>query len=758
MRRVVRFKRYLSVEVIPGDAVYLFSERSGQTRVQGGLVERLAPLLDGQHSRGEVVSLLSDDFERPRIDRALDLLIDGGHVVEADPDIDVRASGYWESYQHDGDLTVDGLARRTVDVVSLGASDDEWFADAAASFGFGLSTERSDLTVVFVDDYLCSGLAERNRQCLSEERPWLLAKPVGSVIWVGPVFVPGRTACWECLADRLRGNDVLGTYLRQRGGSTATRDVAVADVVGTRRMGMQLTALRAAQWLADAGSDSVSENAAVQRSEQCEVLTWDTITMEMRKHPLQRRPECPTCGDAGLQARLHNRPVELVSRPKAVTGDGGHRAKSPNVLLSEYEPLISPITGVVKQLKRIAAVDDLYVYHAGQNFAIPMAGVSDLRAGLRNAAAGKGISDVQAKASAVAEAIERHSGVYRGDEAKITASLRELEEDAIAPNDLALYSERQFADRKVWNAKGSHFLRVCDPLDPAEQIDWTPVWSLTHQRHRHLPTASAFYGYQLRRGNVYAVADSNGNAAGTCLEDAVMQGFLELVERDSVAIWWYNMLSRPSIDLDSFDEPYFARWQQRYRSVRRKTWVLDLTTDLGIPSVVAVSHRVDKSAQDILMGFGAHFDIEIAISRAMTEMNQFLPAVINVVTDADDYAFADPYLQDWWRTATIDNQPYLSPLADKPRTAADYSDLSTDDLATDVRRAQQTVENAGMEMLVLDQTRPDIGLPVVKVIVPGMRHFWTRYAPGRLYDVPVRMGWRDAPTPEHDLNPIGMFL
>ena len=132
----------------------------------------------------------------------------------------------------------------------------------------------------------------------------------------------------------------------------------------------------------------------------------------MRKHPLQRRPQCPACGDAGLQARLHNRPVAFVNRPKVITSDGGHRAKSPDALLAEYEPLVSPITGVVKRLKRVSAVDDLYVYHAGQNFAVPMAGVNDLRAGLRNAAAGKGISDVQAKASAVAEAIERYSGVY----------------------------------------------------------------------------------------------------------------------------------------------------------------------------------------------------------------------------------------------------------------------------------------------------------------------------------------------------------
>jgi len=58
-----------------------------------------------------------------------------------------------------------------------------------------------------------------------------------------------------------------------------------------------------------------------------------------------------------------------------------------------------------------------------------------------------------------------------------------------------------------------------------------------------------------------------------------------------------------------------------------------------------------------------------------------------------------------------------------------------------------------MEFLVLDQTRPDIGMPVVRVIVPGLRHFWPRFAPGRLYDVPVRMGHRDRPLAESDLNP-----
>ena len=48
-------------------------------------------------------------------------------------------------------------------------------------------------------------------------------------------------------------------------------------------------------------------------------------------------------------------------------------------------------------------------------------------------------------------------------------------------------------------------------------------------------------------------------------------------------------------------------------------------------------------------------------------------------------------------------------------------------------------------------------MPVVKVIVPGMRHFWSRFAPGRLYDVPVKLGWLPAPLTEEQLNPIMIF-
>ncbi len=64
----------------------------------------------------------------------------------------------------------------------------------------------------------------------------------------------------------------------------------------------------------------------------------------------------------------------------------------------------------------------------------------------------------------------------------------------------------------------------------------------------------------------------------------------------------------------------------------------------------------------------------------------------------------------------------------------------------------------GLETIVLDQSRPDLGLSVVKVIVPGLRHFWPRLGAGRLYDVPVKMGWLAKALTEEILNPLSAFF
>jgi ribosomal protein S12 methylthiotransferase accessory factor len=141
--------------------------------------------------------------------------------------------------------------------------------------------------------------------------------------------------------------------------------------------------------------------------------------------------------------------------------------------------------------------------------------------------------------------------------------------------------------------------------------------------------------------------------------------------------------------------------------------------------------------------------------QAVTELNQVVVMTARQgVTPCDD-----PDLAYWLKNAPLENQPYLAPDLDMQRkVSTDYSRFGSDDVRQDVHTCIDIAAQKGLETLVLDQTRPDISLHVVKVIVPGLRHFWPRFAPGRLYEVPVRMGWLPAPLTEAQLNPIPMFM
>ena len=134
-------------------------------------------------------------------------------------------------------------------------------------------------------------------------------------------------------------------------------------------------------------------------------------------------------------------------------------------------------------------------------------------------------------------------------------------------------------------------------------------------------------------------------------------------------------------------------------------------------------------------------------------MNQMLPEFH--AGNPDDPAARGSWLGQWLKEARIADHPHLVPDPGAAiRCMADYAVPATEDVRDDIEYGRELVERKGLEVLVLDQTRPDIGMPVARVIVPGLRHFWRRFAPGRLYDVPVEMGWAEGPLAEADLNPV----
>jgi ribosomal protein S12 methylthiotransferase accessory factor len=486
--------------------------------------------------------------------------------------------------------------------------------------------------------------------------------------------------------------------------------------------------------------------------------TLDIPTWRLQSHTFVALPFCPACA-AGSQRAY--RPPTLTSRKKRFTSDGGHRVVAPEETLARNGHHVSPITGAVPMLEPASPDSNgvMHVYVAGNNAARPSTTLGQLRGDLRTMNAGKGTSDAQARASALCEGLERYSGVFRGDEPRRRARQADLGGAAVALNDCLLFSERQYGEREERNANGSRFSFIPVPFDATAEIEWSPVWSLTRREVRYLPTAFCYYDYPQAAEQTYCIACSNGSAAGNTLEEAILQGFLELVERDGVALWWYNRVRRPGVDLDSFGDPYLTRLRAFLQENGREFWVLDLTADLGIPVFASITRRTEGLPEQIVPGFGAHLDPKIALLRAVTEMNQMLSSPLLGRRDkALEKEPMDPDTANWLETATTTNQPYLLPGEELPRTAASYRQTWTDDVGDDVRTCQALAERAGMEMLVLDQTRPEIGLPVAKVFVPGLRHFWPRLAPGRLYHVPLRLGWLNRPIAEHELNPIPMFL
>lgn len=681
------FKPDLTVKVIAGDGVLVHGESESRL-FTGAVYEALAPLLDGKSTSDELIDALSEAHPYMDLYFALFMLASRGVVVDA----------------------------------SIARQPNADFVLARALGALGVQQVRDgEVTLVVAESYLDHGLRQVNERQLGSGEPWLLCAAHGSVVWVGPLFIPGQTSCWECLQHRLARNRPVDTLLlsSQPGEQPVT----------TRRLH--------------------TDNMQGLRDLLC-VINADTLTRD--DHRVTRRPQCRACGDPSLYALQLDRAPSLQHRPKRHTSDGGHRASTPNEIVERLEPLVDPLTGVVTSLERVeTGFPALHVYTAGINVARPAADVAGLRASLRRNTGGKGLSDIQARASALGEGVERYCGLFHGDEPRVRATFQELGDSALHPNTCMLFSETQLSDRGGTAVAARDPVPVPFPVD--EACGWTPVWSMTANRVRYLPTSLLYYGYGKRDAVRTTIADSNGNAAGTSLEDAILQGFLELIERDAAAIWWYNRVRRPAIDLASIDSAEWCAALAAYKEMGREVWLLDLSTDFAIPAVAALSRKT-QGAEEILVGLGAHFDARIAAQRALTEMSQMLVALGAVRRDAG----LDPTLAGWLNDATVQQHAYLLPNELPARNVEQRSLATHDDLEADVRMCQRLVEHRGLELLVLDQTRPDVQVPVVKVIVPGLRHFRQRFAQGRLYDIPVQCGWRGAPNAETDLNPIPFFL
>jgi len=714
----IRFSPNFSVYVLPPDGVCLYSENR-KVFLRGELYCAVASRIgEGEHPEA-IIEALSGEFPSDSIDDAITRLLDRGFAIPAGS-IDDTAAGYWASFGLTGETVAENFLNTSVQIESMGAAGQKELEDVLRKFGVRVVDRAADLTVVLVDDYLDGRLVEFNRQRLMQGQDWLLVQPAGIFPLIGPILRHGTSACWTCLADRMRWNRQIKAFLDRKN----------ARCVAASPLGKNLLAPSA---IGVAATEIAKAIASGFRTDlQHHVVSLDLLSSMVVRHYVPVRPQCPSCGSK--QARDLDRPpvpIRLRVGGKAVMTSGGYRSVAPAETVARFRKLISPLTGIVSQLERIKSEQPLdFTFVAKHSFSPRPNAVHALQVQVIADSYGKGSTADQAEASALMKAVERHCGIFQGDEIRTVRSFVDFPAgEAIPPDDILLSGDT--------------------PFDPSAEMEWSPVWSMRDERFKHVPTGLLYFFHDTSAKHRF-IADSNGCAAGNTPEEAVLRGFLELVERDAVAIWWYNRLRRAEIDLDRLGDSYVRDLRTQFAAMGRDLWVLDVTSDIDIPVVVAVLHWKEDGRERIEFAAGADFDLRVATLQAVTGLNQLLAVdrmrrAANAPTAADK-GDALP--------VPLRKNAYVMPRGKATARGARSRKFAGLDRREQILACVKLAKRLGLDFLVLDQSRPDVQVPVVRVIVPGLRHFHRRFAPGRLYDVPVNLGLRKRALREADLNPL----
>lgn len=331
--------------------------------------------------------------------------------------------------------------------------------------------------------------------------------------------------------------------------------------------------------------------------------------------------------------------------------------------------------------------------------------------------AGSGSDSTTAEFIAVMESLERYSSAMWDARSFLLESENNLQERLVSPN--------QFPRCSTAELDSGHVLRRYDPGVP---IRWVRGWSLTSGHQVWVPAIAVYLHLPyLNDSERFIRSVSTGCAVHESMRKAVLNGLLEVVERDAIALTWLHELPLPRIaasEAGEFPPEALASWKS-YRDYGIETHLFDATTDFGIPVIFAlqISDQDDDIAQ--LVGAASALEPAEALTKVFREMasirialRAFLaqstsikiyPDVANVTGGAAlmgqrAYRDAFSFLLNSERETSPSRMPNLLELNDDP-----------------LREMIIRIRLAGAEVIAVDITTDEarsVGARVVKVLVP----------------------------------------
>ncbi|MER6830575.1 TOMM precursor leader peptide-binding protein [Streptosporangium sp. NPDC000563] len=368
--------------------------------------------------------------------------------------------------------------------------------------------------------------------------------------------------------------------------------------------------------------------------------------------------------------------------------------------------------------------------------------------------------------SGLFEALERYAGLEQRRWATVTVNTyAELSAEALDPRECGVY-----ADKVYESGAYSRF-------DPDQPIPWVWGYSLRDQRAVLVPQRTVYYGGADRTHN-FVMECSSGCASGASVEEAILHGMLELIERDSFMLAWYGRASLPEIDpATCHGESLFMI--DRLRLCGYDVRLFDMRIDLSVPAVLAVAVRRDGGPGTLTFASGASLDPEQAVASALSEVASFAPTMPDQFTTRADEVQA--MTEDFGKVRTLIDHPalfasprmahhagfllsnrHLTPMAELYREWEQTRPGGTD-LLTDLLYCRDRLVDAGLDVLVVDQTAPEqelLGLRTVRVIAPGLLPMDFGWSRQRALHMPRtrsafrRAGWRTTDLDDSELHQV----
>jgi ribosomal protein S12 methylthiotransferase accessory factor len=307
-------------------------------------------------------------------------------------------------------------------------------------------------------------------------------------------------------------------------------------------------------------------------------------------------------------------------------------------------------------------------------------------------------------ASCVGEAVEHLSQIERSSDIARTAPF-----DDISPSLMTAFLT---PIREQLAAVG---------LATTNPIDWMNARALATGQDVLVPADWCVRRASHRMGLQPPWILGSGVAAGPDWDWAASRALLELIERDAAALWWVGGRRGRPIALHEPAMTEAARLTAvlRQDQTERLSWLLDITTDLGIPCVVALS--CDRHGRGLACGFGARLTLDAAVRGALLENAQMELALI--------LAIAKQTARDGGGAAGGEREDKALQLATRIDAAAcDLLHPLGAPLFHAVRASGEAVPQlanllaaAGIEAALVDHSRPEFGLPVVRAIAPDLQ-------------------------------------